>query len=91
MHAGRQRDLLGFATCHQALVEGVQDGIMAYPDQRRHIQRGSHLLTSSPDGATAPPGPTVAVEQEGAMEVNLELGPQPRPPEPVELLPYGHS
>ena len=48
-HGGSQRELLGFPTGEQALIEGADHRVVARGDQRRHVERAAHGGAAAPD------------------------------------------
>ena len=62
MHAGHERQLLGFAGSEQSLVEDADHRIAAGSHQRRHVQRCAHARATAPDEALAAHLAAVAVE-----------------------------
>ena len=55
-HAGRQRNLLGFARGAQALVKGFEHRIIADGHEGTHVQGSPHMRTPTPGRAGPPAG-----------------------------------
>ena len=62
-HGGGERELLRFAGGQQALVEGLQDGVVTNRRDRRHVERGTHLRPPTPQSAFAAQASAIAVER----------------------------
>ena len=65
-HAGRQRDLLGFACGAQTLVQGCEHRIIADGHEGTSVQGHPHMRAPTPGGAGLPPGATVPIARRDA-------------------------
>ena len=63
MHTRRQSDFFEFPCSEQPLIKDFDLWIKPCRHERAHVQHGAHMRATSPDGAPAPQGPTVAIER----------------------------
>ena len=68
VHAGREGHFLGFPRALQALIEGADHGIKAGRDNGAHIEHRAYQRSSTPDRASAPQCPTIAIQRCDADE-----------------------
>jgi len=61
-HTGDERDLLGFARGHEAVIEELDGGVVASSHERGHVQNAPHATASTEDGALAAHAARVAVD-----------------------------
>src|ERR1700752_4545995 len=62
MHTRRQSDFFDFPCREQPLIKGFDLRVKTGRHERAHVQHGAHMRATSPNGAPAPQGPTVAIE-----------------------------
>ena len=62
MHTRRQSDFFDFPRSEQPLIKGFDLRIKPCRHERAHVQHGAHMRATSPNGAPASQGPTVAIE-----------------------------
>jgi hypothetical protein len=61
-HAGRQRDLLGFARGPPALIKPFEHWVVPDRDQRPHGSGGPDMGATAPGRPYAPHGPAVSMK-----------------------------
>src|SRR5262245_43886061 len=84
-HAGRQRDLLGFARSAQALVKGCEPRMSADGHERTPVEGRTPMCAPTPGRASPSSGATVPVERgnpDEGCEALAASGPQRREVEP---------
>src|SRR5204862_5691 len=61
-HGCDESNLLGFAGCTEAIVKGLDIGIVTSSDKGGHVENGADLGSSAPHGSSSAEGAAVPVE-----------------------------